>query len=82
MMLNREVTLPIDLINGNPNSDFGPSCPIEYVERVRYAKEHAFHLVQEHLRVSAVRQKQLYDRNSGTPEFKSGESGVIIFHRL
>ena len=64
MMLNREVTLPIDLITGNPNSDFGPSCPIEYVEWVRYAKEHAFQLVQEHLRVSAERQKQLYDRNS------------------
>ena len=74
MMLNREVTLPIDLITGNPNSDFGPSCPIEYVEWVRYAKEHAFQLVQEHLRVSAERQKQLYDRNSGTPELKNGDS--------
>ena len=37
MMLNREVTLPIDLITGNPNNDFGPSCPIEYVEWVHYA---------------------------------------------
>ena len=74
MMLNREVTLPIDLITGNPNSDFGPTCPIEYVEWVRYAKKHAFQLVQEHLTVSAERQKQLYDRNSGTPEFKSGDT--------
>ena len=49
------------------NCYFGPRCSIEYVEWVRYAKEHAFQLVQEHLRVSAERQKQLYDRNSGTP---------------
>ena len=70
MMLSREVTLPIDLITGNPNSDFGPSCPIEYVEWVCYATEHAFQLVQEHLRVSVDRQKQLYDRKSGTPEFQ------------
>ena len=61
-------------MTGNPNNNFGPSCPIEYVEWVRHAKEHAFQLVQEHLRVSAKRQKQLYDRNSGTPEFKSGDS--------
>ena len=67
MMLNREVTLPIDLITGNRKGYFGPSCPIEYVEWVLYAKEHVFQLVQEHLRVSAERQKQLYDRNSGTP---------------
>ena len=42
MILNWEVTLTIDLITGNPYSDFGPSCRIEYVEWVRYAKEHAF----------------------------------------
>ena len=36
MMLKREVAFPVDLITENPNSDFGPSCPIEYVEWVRH----------------------------------------------
>ena len=73
-ILNREIILPINSRTENPYSDLGPSCHIENVEWVRHAKGHAFQLVQLYLRVSAERQKQLYDRNSGTPDFRCGGS--------
>ena len=34
-MLNRE-TLAFDLMVEDPNGEFGPQCPIEYVEWVKY----------------------------------------------
>ena len=72
LMLNHETNLPIDLMIGAPPET--PACPIQYVEWVRDAAEHAFEFVQRNLKTSAERQKKLYDRKSGSPKFKIGDS--------
>ena len=72
LMLNKETNLPIDLMIGRPPET--PSCPVQYVEWVREASEHAFAFVQYHLQQSSHRQKTLYDRKSGNPKFKVGNS--------
>ena len=74
LMLNREVTMPLDLIVGDPNDGVRPICPVEYVEWVRLATEQAYEFVLRNLKLSAMRQKVYYDRESGNPEFCVGES--------
>ena len=72
LMLNHETNLPIDLMVGAPPDT--PVCPVQYVEWVREASEHAFEFVQRTLRASAERQKRLYDRKGGLPSFEVGDS--------
>ena len=72
LMLNHETNLPIDLMVGSPPET--PTCPVFYVEWVKDASEHAFEFVQRNLKVSAERQKRLYDRKSGLLKFKIGDS--------
>ena len=74
LMLNREVTMPLDLIVGDPNEGDQPICPVEYVEWVRLATEQAYAFVRRNLKLSARRQKLYYDQKSGNPEFHVGES--------
>ena len=71
-MLNHETNLPIDLMIGAPPEN--PACPVQYVEWVRVAVEHVFEFVQRNLKTSAERQKKLYDRKSGSPKFKIGDT--------
>ena len=72
LMLNHETNLPIDLMVGaSPET---PTCLVHYVEWVKDAAEHAFEFVQRNLKVCAQRQKRLYDRKSGLPKFKIGDS--------
>ena len=73
LMLNREVTMPLDLIVGNPNDGDQPICPVEYVEWVRLATEQAYEFVRKNLKLSARRQKLYYDREGGNPEFHPGK---------
>ena len=72
LMLSHETKLPIDLMIGAPPDT--PVCPVQYVEWVREASEHAFEFVQRTLRASAERQKRLYDRKGGLPSFEVGDS--------
>ena len=72
LMLNHETNLPIDLMVGSPPET--PTCPVHYVEWVKDASEHAFEFVQRNLKANAERQKRLYDRKSGFPKFKPGDS--------
>ena len=72
LMLNHETNLPIDLMIGAPPDT--PVCPVQYVEWVREASEHAFEFVQRSLRASAERQKRLYDQKGGLPSFEVGDS--------
>ena len=72
LMLNRETNLPVDLMVGSPPST--DACPHANVEWVWQASEFAFEFVQKQLKTSAVRQKTLYDRNSGTPKFEIGST--------
>ena len=65
LMWNHETNLPIDLMVGAPPDT--PVCPVQYVEWIREASEHAFEFVQRTLRASAKRQKRLYDRKGGLP---------------
>ena len=72
LMLGRETNLPVDLMFGSPPEQ--PVCPVEYVEWVRLATQHAFEFVERTAQLSSARQKSLYDRNSGSPRFLVGDS--------
>ena len=72
VMLNHETNLPIDLMDGSPPET--PTCLVHYVEWVKGASEHAFKFVQRNLKAGTERQKRLYDRKSGFPKFKTGDS--------
>ena len=74
LLLNREVTLPIDLMVGSPSEEEGPVWPVKYVEWVRLATEEAFEFVRKNLRLSALRQKQYYDQGCGEPQFHPRQS--------
>ena len=72
LMLNRETNLPVDLMCGSPPET--PECPVEYVEWVRQAMQHAFNFVRKNLQASTERHKTLYNQKSGSPSFNAGES--------
>ena len=72
LMLNRETNLPVDLLCGSPPET--PECPVEYVEWVRQAMQHAFTFVRKNLQASTERHKTLYNQRSGSPSFNAGES--------
>ena len=72
LMLHRETSLPVDVIFGSPPGV--PQCPVEYVEWVRGASQHAFQFVADYLQKQVVRHKKLYDMKSGSPEFVVGQT--------
>ena len=72
LMLNHETNLPIDPMVGAPTDT--SVCPVQYVQWIREASEHAFEFVQRTLRASAEQQKRLYDRKGGLPSFEFGDS--------
>ena len=72
LMLNRETTLPVDLMFWSPPET--PECPVAYVEWVQQAMQQAFTFVQKNLKASVERNKSLYNQNSGNPVFLVGQS--------
>ena len=74
LFLQHENNMPIDLFVGQPSDGTEPMCPVEYIEWVRLATQYAFQFVQDNLKLSAARQKLLYDRCCGSPQFKVGDS--------
>ena len=77
-MLNHETNLLMDLMVGAPPDT--QACPVQYVEWIREASEHAFQFVQWTLRASAERQKRLYYRKGGLPSFEIGYSVWRYIH--
>ena len=58
LMFGREVKLPVDIMYGVVNENSVPTCPIEYVQWIRYSMTNAFEKVREAVKASAVRQKR------------------------
>ena len=61
LMLNRETTMPIDLIFPIPKLVQSPICPIAYVEWVKEQIQTNFEFARKELGKAAVRQKKNYD---------------------
>ena len=72
LMLNRETTLPVDLMYGDPPEN--EVCHIEYVEWVRQACQYAYRLAEQNISTSVQRQRMYYNRKSGAPRFEIGQS--------
>ena len=51
-----------------------PQCPVAFVEWVRHVMDHAFEFARRILQASTERHKTLYDQDSGSPQFASGQS--------
>ena len=63
LMLGREISLPLDLIVGEPPDANVNFCPVEYVEWIRHSMGTTFEFANKNLEKAAVRQKKYYDRN-------------------
>ena len=73
LFLSREVSLPIDLMAGNPSENQNYACPVEYVEWVRNSLENCFKYVQNSLKKAASRQKKYYDRGLKPRSYEVGD---------
>ena len=71
MMLGRETSLPIDLINEFPKHELGEE--LDYAEELRDRIQSAHERASEHLKASARRQNQGYDRNVSGRSLKEGD---------
>ena len=80
LMFGHEISLPVDVMYGNPESNvLKVDCHIEYVEWLKETMTSAFEGARESLKKSAVRQKNLYDKNAQEREFKAGD-WVWVYH--
>ena len=73
LFLGRELSLPIDLMFGQPPVKTLPGCPIAYVEWVKQATQSAFELARNNLKDSAVRQEKLYNCHSDIKPLNPGD---------
>ena len=73
MMLGREISVPLDLIVGNPPDSENSLCPVEYVEWLRHSLGTAFEFANANLQRSATRQKRYHDRNLKQRQFEPGD---------
>ena len=73
LFLGRELSLPIDLMFGQPPVRTLPDCPIAYVEWVKQATQSAFEFACNNLKDSAVRQEKLYNRRSDIKQLNPGD---------
>ena len=74
LMLGREISLPLDLMFGDPPRQASRySCPVEYVQWLRKTLQKAYERAQKHTRVAALRQKQNYDANCRPIEYAPGD---------
>ena len=73
LFLSRELSLPIDLMAGNPSESQNYACPVEYVEWVRNSMEKCFKFAQSSLEKAASRQKKYYDRGLRPRSYEVGD---------
>ena len=73
LFLSRELSLPIDLMAGNPSKSQNYACPVEYVEWVRNSMEKCFKFAQSSLEKAASRQKKYYDRGLRPRSYEVGD---------
>ena len=52
LMFGWEIKLPVDIMYGVVNENSVPTCPIEYVQWIRYSMTNAFEKVREAVKAS------------------------------
>ena len=72
MMFGTEINMPIDVIFGAPPSKSFPLCPVQYVEWIKQSLKHTYSFANDHLNVSARRQKYYYDLKAKPTSYKVG----------
>lgn len=73
LMFGREVSLPIDVIAGDPNVPKQTVCPIEYVEWVKNALQNAYQIAHENIETSFQTHKRYYDVKLKARAFNEGQ---------
>ena len=73
LMLNRETTMPVDLMFPIPKQLQSPVCPIAYVEWVKDQIQNNFEFARKQLGKAAIRQKKNYDVSSCPRKFEKGQ---------
>lgn len=72
MMYGREMSYPIDVIAGIPNSN-KHFCPVEYIQWLNHTFTVTFNFARDNLLKAATRQKNNYDRGLKPRNFKVGD---------
>ena len=72
MVYGREVTLPVDVMFGNPPCNV-PQCATEYGEWLKESLQSAHQEARNHLKKAAERQKNYYDAKYSPHPYQVGE---------
>ena len=73
LMLGREVSIPVDLLLGQPPHAPPSQCAIDYVEWMRAAMERAFEFARAKMKTSVVRQKRNYNKKVNQEKISRGD---------
>ena len=73
LMLGREISLPIDLLLGQPPFSPEPQCTTQYVEWLKSAMQKAFDYARERMKFNVVRQKRNYNKKVNSPDISQGD---------
>ena len=73
LMLNRECSLPIDIIAGNPPVHPETKCPIQYIEWITYTVNKTYDFVYKNLEKAANLQKKYYDVGLKVRKYKPND---------
>ncbi|CAG2247528.1 unnamed protein product [Mytilus edulis] len=73
MMFGRDMQCPIDIIAGVPTQNKSETCPVQYIEWLKYTLDLTYSFANENLKKAANRQKKHYDRGVKPRSFSEGE---------
>ena len=75
MMFGRSVNLPIDLVIGQPKSNFiAPEYNTEYVYELSKKLEQVHQFARKHIALSSNTMKRLYDRSTNFHKYNPGDA--------
>lgn len=69
LMMNREVSLPIDIMMDLPLNTSSDKCPVMYIEWLKNTMRNAFNFANIHLQSALQRQKLDHDVNAKNRQF-------------
>ncbi|KAK3091067.1 hypothetical protein FSP39_016879, partial [Pinctada imbricata] len=80
MMFGRQLTLPVELVMGSPNSNTNvPNTPPEYVQQLEERLQNVHEFARTRIKLSSDKMKRHYDLNVNENQIESGDA-VWLFN--
>jgi hypothetical protein len=73
LMFGRDITLPVDIMYGDPPHSCEFACPSEYVEWLRHSMSLSHKQVSEQLQIAASRQNKCYSKGLKPSSYSENE---------